>query len=146
MSGVHREETARSEKVCFLGDHRGEVGGPGDGRGDMVHPDGQRKANFMLFVDTGSRFMAGRVIHEKKTPGVTWEEMRQAFEEVWMAMFGKPKVLRVDPGGAWRSNAAEAYCNERNIILEPIPESTLAVESCGRRHPDRQGGHDRAGQ
>ena len=86
-----------------------------------VHPDGQRKANFMLFVDTGSRFMAGRVIHEKKTPGVTWEEMRQAFEEVWMAMFGKPKVLRVDPAGAWRSNAAEAYCNERNIILEPIP-------------------------
>lgn len=75
----------------------------------------------MMIIDEGSRFRLGRVLFDHPTKTRTWTDMRQVYEESWRMMIGNPHTVRVDPAGAWRSDAANQYFAERGIMLEPIP-------------------------
>lgn len=89
--------------------------------GSWHHPITKDKVKFLLMVDEGSRFRIGRILFENSRSQATWNIVQQCFEEHWLATFGKPEVIRVDPEGVWRDEQAEAYCRERGIELSPIP-------------------------
>lgn len=57
--------------------------------------------------------------HASRTP--SFVELKTAFEQHWVQHHGKPEVLRVDPRGAWRSKAAEAYLSQEHIEVGEIP-------------------------
>ena len=88
---------------------------------DWEHPVKTHKFRFVLIVDEGSRFKAGRAFSGNPRKAGTWEDMKQVFEQVWLPVHGNPATIRVDPAGPWRSNKADAYFAERGIMLDPIP-------------------------
>ena len=75
----------------------------------------------MLGVDEGSRFRVGRLLfqHSSRTPSM--QDFTDFFEGNWLAQFGKPQVLRLDPAGCFRSHALDKYLSERNIEVQHIP-------------------------
>ena len=89
--------------------------------GTWTHPVHKTKIHFVLMVDEGSRFKVGKVLHQHPTKTASWEDLRKAYEELWLPMFGKPKTVRVDPAGAWRNQDADDYFAEQNIMFDPIP-------------------------
>ncbi|OLQ01173.1 Copia protein [Symbiodinium microadriaticum] len=42
-------------------------------------------------------------------------------QEGWVQYFGHPRCLRLDPAGAFRSAAVEAWCDKHSIFLDIIP-------------------------
>ena len=89
--------------------------------GSWTHPQTKHKVKFILFIDEGCRFRVGRILFENSRNQATWPIVRKVFEEAWLASFGQPEEIRADPEGIWRSDEAAAYCQERGIILSPIP-------------------------
>lgn len=89
--------------------------------GTWTNPHSREKFKFILFVDEGSRFKVGKVLFENSRQQATWDVVQKCFEEHWLSVFGTPAVLRTDPEGTWRSEAADAYCQQRGIELTPIP-------------------------
>ena len=85
------------------------------------HPESRDKWQFMLGVDEGSRFRVGRLLfqHSSRTPSM--QDFTDFFEGNWLAQFGKPQVLRLDPAGCFRSHALDKYLSERNIEVQHIP-------------------------
>lgn len=86
-----------------------------------VHPLTKKRYYFVLFVDSGSRFKVGKILHSPSARAASWETLKQAFEELWLPIFGKPKGIRVDPAGSWLNNEAETYFSNNNILYDPIP-------------------------
>ena len=89
--------------------------------GSWQHPITKHKIKFILFIDEGCRFRVGKILFEDSRQQATWPVVQQCFEEIWLPVFGKPEVIRVDPEGVWRGRDAEAYCQEREIELSPVP-------------------------
>ena len=89
--------------------------------GSWTHPQTKHKVKFILFIDEGCRFRVGRILFENSRNQATWPIVQKVFEEAWLASFGQPEEIRADPEGIWRSDEAAAYCQERGIILSPIP-------------------------
>ena len=75
----------------------------------------------MMIIDEGSRFRVTRVAASGKGNTVNWEMMKKILEESWFAIFGYPKVLRVDPAGPWISQSADAYAEDKHFEILPIP-------------------------
>lgn len=86
-----------------------------------VHPISKQKMHFVVFVDAGSRFVVAKILSKSKRNDASWEDLKRALEEHWIAMFGRPRKLRVDPAGPWRNRAADDYFSDKQIELEPIP-------------------------
>ena len=89
--------------------------------GTWTHPGTRKRYHFVLFVDTGTRFMTGKIVSEHTKNNAGWVELKQALEELWFPIFGKPRSIRVDPAGPWLGNAVDEYMADRGISLDPIP-------------------------
>lgn len=89
--------------------------------GSWYHPISKNKCKFVLFIDEGCRFRAGKILFENSRQQATWPVIQNYFEEHWLAHHGQPECIRVDPAGGWRDEAADVYCRERGINLLPIP-------------------------
>lgn len=89
--------------------------------GSWHHPQSKDKCKFILFIDEGCRFRSGKVIFENSRQMATWPLVKQVFEEHWLAHFGQPEVLRVDPEGVWRDTEASDWCATKGIQLDTIP-------------------------
>eukprot|EP00435_Cladocopium_sp_Y103_P060542 s1303_g22.t1 len=89
--------------------------------GSWTHPTSKDKIKFVIFIDEGSRFRVGKILFENSRNQATWPIMKKVFEENWVSVFGLPEELRADPEGVWRSDEAAEYCQERGVILSPIP-------------------------
>lgn len=89
--------------------------------GSWYHPITKDKCKFILFIDEGCRFRTGKILFENSRSQATWPIIRQCFEEHWVAHHGQPDTIRADPEGAWRDTDADVYCQERGIMLAPIP-------------------------
>ena len=89
--------------------------------GSWQHPITKHNIKFILFIDEGCRFRVGKILFEDSRQQATWPVVQQCFEEIWLPVFGKPEVIRVDPEGVWRGRDAEAYCQEREIEMSPVP-------------------------
>ena len=89
--------------------------------GHWVHPHSEESVNFMIIVDEGSRFRAARVLTTgaKKAPNA--QDCLHYLQEGWVQYFGHPRCLRLDPAGAFRSAAVEAWCDKHSIFLDIIP-------------------------
>ena len=42
-------------------------------------------------------------------------------QEGWLQYFGRPRVLRLDPAGPFRSHCVEGFCDRHGIFLDIIP-------------------------
>ena len=89
--------------------------------GSWTHPISKDKIKFVMFIDEGSRFRVGKILYENTRNQATWPVMKRHFEESWVSTFGFPEEIRVDPEGIWRGEEPAQYCQERGIILSPIP-------------------------
>ncbi|OLQ11583.1 hypothetical protein AK812_SmicGene4618 [Symbiodinium microadriaticum] len=89
--------------------------------GNWVHPHTEESVNFMIIVDTGSRFRAARILSQgsKRTPCA--QDCLHYLEEGWVQYFGHPRSLRLDPAGAFRSSAVEEWCDKHSIFLDIVP-------------------------
>ena len=89
--------------------------------GVWVHPVTKKKVYFILFVDSGCRFKVGKILFEDSRKTATWNDLKTAFEELWLPIFGKPRGVRVDPAGAWLNTQAESYFSQHDILFDHIP-------------------------
>ena len=89
--------------------------------GNWVHPHTEESVNFMIIVDTGSRFRAARILCQgsKRTPCA--QDCLHYLEGGWVQYFGHPRSLRLDPAGAFRSSAVEEWCDKHSIFLDIVP-------------------------
>ena len=89
--------------------------------GHWTHAQSGEQQNFMVIVDEGSRYRVARILSKgsKKTPNAA--TCVNYMSEGWIQMFGKPKALRLDPAGSFRSTALEEFCDRNGIFLDLIP-------------------------
>ena len=89
--------------------------------GHWTHPQTQTRVQFMLVIDECSRFRTARIL----TSGLKQQPSASAclgyLQEGWIQYFGRPKVLRLDPAGSFRSQAVEGFCDRHEIFLDIIP-------------------------
>eukprot|EP00969_Alexandrium_andersonii_P062059 2734793-Alexandrium_andersonii.AAC.1 len=52
---------------------------------------------------------------------VSSKDLVKSFYQDWVGHYGKPRVLRVDPEGAWMSRTTDSTLAEDDISLEPVP-------------------------
>ena len=88
---------------------------------DWQHPETGETFHFILGVDEGSRFRVGRFMHHGRNFSPSTQNLIQFFEAHWQPVFGKPTSIRLDPAGAYRSNALEQYMSDRHIMIDTIP-------------------------
>ena len=89
--------------------------------GHWFHAASGEQQNFMVIVDEGSRYRVAKILSKgsKKTPNAA--TCINFMSEGWIQMFGKPKALRLDPAGSFRSTSLEAFCDRNDIFLDLIP-------------------------
>ena len=85
-----------------------------------VHPVSHEKIHFVVMVDQGCRFKVGKIVQRHSANSAKWEDLRQAYEEIWQPVFGKPQTVRVDPAGPWLNKAADEYFADRGVFLDTI--------------------------
>ena len=84
-------------------------------------PSSGEQQNFMLAIDEGSRFRVAKILSKgsKQTPNSA--TCLNYLTEGWIQVFGKPKTLRLDPAGSFRSAAVENFCDRHSIYMDVIP-------------------------
>ncbi|OLQ15715.1 Ankyrin-2 [Symbiodinium microadriaticum] len=89
--------------------------------GHWVHPHSEESHQFMIIVDEGSRFRAGRILSSGSKQSPNAQSCLSYLQEGWVQYFGFPSTLRLDPAGAFRSTAVEAWCDKHSIYLDIVP-------------------------
>ena len=89
--------------------------------GHWTHPQSHEQVQFMLIVDECSRFRAARILTKGSKQQPNAAACLGYLQEGWMQYFGKPKVMRLDPAGSFRSQAVEGFCDRHQIFLDIIP-------------------------
>ena len=89
--------------------------------GHWVHPHSEESHQFMIIVDEGSRFRAGRILSSGSKQSPNAQSCLSYLQEGWVQYFGFPRALRLDPAGAFRSTAVEAWCDKHSIYLDIVP-------------------------
>ena len=86
-----------------------------------MQPKTKEKHHVLLIIDEATRFRMTRIASTGRGNTTNWDQIRKILEEQWFAIFGHPKVIRVDPAGPWMSDSADNYLSEKGIELVPIP-------------------------
>ena len=89
--------------------------------GHWENPHTHEKCQFMVIIDEGSRFRTARILTHGSRQSPSAAMCLQYLREGWCQYFGDPKCIRLDPAGAFRSNAFEDFCDRRHIYLDLIP-------------------------
>ena len=89
--------------------------------GHWRHPTSGEHVQFMLIIDEASRFRVAKVLTRGLKQSPSAATCLQYLQEGWCEYFGAPRVLRLDPAGAFRSQAVEAYCDRHNIFVDLVP-------------------------
>ena len=89
--------------------------------GHWHHPVTGEDIQFLLVLDENTRFRTARILSKgsKQQPSAT--TCLNYFQEGWVQYFGLPRTLRLDPAGAFRSQAVEAFCDKHSIFLDLAP-------------------------
>eukprot|EP00959_Pyramimonas_sp_CCMP1952_P258386 5401008-Pyramimonas_sp.AAC.1 len=70
----------------------------------------------------GSRLGVGHTLFKMvKSRNATAEDLKDSLWSRWIGYFGRPRVLQVDPEGAWMSNAIRENLEGSGIQMDPIP-------------------------
>ena len=89
--------------------------------GHWVHPTTGEHQNFMVVVDEGSRFRMAKILLKGQKQAPTSAACINYLQEGWFQVFGKPKTLRLDPAGSFRSSTVESFCDRHSIYHDVIP-------------------------
>ena len=89
--------------------------------GHWVHPASGEHQNFMVVIDEGSRFRTAKILLKGQKQAPTSAACINYLQEVWFQVFGKPKTLRLDPAGSFRSSVVESFCDRHSIYHDVIP-------------------------
>ncbi|CAE7216023.1 RE1 [Symbiodinium sp. CCMP2592] len=89
--------------------------------GHWQHPRTKESHQFMLIVDEGSRFRVARFLAQGSKQQPNAATCLQYLREGWSQYFGLPRTLRLDPAGAFRSEAVVSFCERNGIFLDNIP-------------------------
>ncbi|CAE7790042.1 RE1, partial [Symbiodinium sp. CCMP2456] len=89
--------------------------------GHWAHPHTGESHQFMIIVDEGSRFKAGRILSTGSKSSPNAQACLSYLQEGWVQYFGHPRALRLDPAGAFRSTAVEEWCDRHSIYLDIVP-------------------------
>ena len=73
--------------------------------GEWEHQTTGITAKFQVNVDIKTKLRCGGVAFEQEAPrNINSEDAWELYLRSWHQYFGHPKVLRVDPDGAWKAN------------------------------------------
>ncbi|CAE7480558.1 RE1 [Symbiodinium sp. CCMP2592] len=89
--------------------------------GHWVHPASGEHQNFMVVVDEGSRFRMAKILLKGQKQAPTSAACINYLQEGWFQVFGRPKTLRLDPAGSFRSSTVESFCDRHSIYHDVIP-------------------------
>ena len=89
--------------------------------GHWVHPTTGEHQNFMVVIDEGSRYRMAKILLKGQKQAPTSAACINYLQEGWFQVFGKPKTLRLDPAGSFRSSAVESFCDRHSIYHDVIP-------------------------
>ena len=99
--------------------------------GHWVHPHSEESINFMLVIDEGSRFRTARALTRGARQAPNAQTCLHYLQEGWVQYFKHPRCLRLDPAGAFRSQAVEDWCDKHGIFLDVVPgEAHWKVGTC----------------
>ncbi|CAK0788366.1 unnamed protein product [Prorocentrum cordatum] len=85
-------------------------------------PCTHEKFKIALYLDMGSRLGVGHTLFKMvKSRNATAEDLKDSIWSRWIGYFGRPRVLQVDPEGAWMSNAIRENLEGSGIQMDPIP-------------------------
>ena len=89
--------------------------------GHWHHPTTGEHVQFLVMIDENTRFRTARILSRgsKQQPSAT--TCLNYLQEGWIQYFGLPRTLRVDPAGAFRSQALESFCDKHSIFLDVAP-------------------------
>ena len=89
--------------------------------GHWNHPDSGEAIQFTLVIDEGSRFRVAKVLSRGSKQQPNAATCIQYLREGWAQYFGMPRTLRLDPGGAFRSQKIVDFCDQEGIYLDNTP-------------------------
>ena len=89
--------------------------------GHWTHPHTSEVVQFMIVIDEGSRYRVARVLTQGARQAPKAQDCIHYLQEGWVQYFGHPRVLRLDPAGAFRSAALEEWCDRHQIHLDIVP-------------------------
>ena len=89
--------------------------------GHWKHPQTGEHVQFMLIIDEGSRFRTARILSKGSKQQPNAGTCLNYLREGWSQYFGMPKALRLDPAGAFRSQAVVDFCDQEGIYLDNVP-------------------------
>ena len=75
----------------------------------------------MVIIDEGSRFRMARILVKGQKQAPTTAACTNYLQEGWFQVFGKPRTIRLDPAGSFRSGAFESFCDRHSIYHDVIP-------------------------
>ena len=73
----------------------------------------KRKIGMLVMVDSATRFMAVRTIHQESS-----NSLMKAVEREWIRYFGPPKQLSVDEWSGWGSDAMMQWSGDHDIEMK----------------------------
>ena len=89
--------------------------------GNWHHPTKGEHVQFLVVIDECTRFRTARILTRGSKQQPSASLCLQYFQEGWVQYFGLPRTLRLDPAGAFRSQAVETYCDKHSIFLDLVP-------------------------
>ena len=89
--------------------------------GHWHHPATGEDIQFLLVLDENTRFRTARILSKGSKQQPSASTCLTYFQEGWVQYFGLPRTLRLDPAGAFRSQALETYCDKHSIFLDLAP-------------------------
>ena len=89
--------------------------------GHWNHPQTGEPIQFMLIIDEGSRFRVAKALTKGSKQQPNAATCIQYLREGWSQYFGMPRTLRLDPGGAFRSQRIVEFCDQEGIYLDNTP-------------------------
>ena len=98
--------------------------------GHWRHPHSGEHVQFLMIIDQGSRFRQARILSTGSKQQPSAQVCLQYLNEGWNQIFGKPKALRLDAAGSFRSQAVVEYCDRHGIHLDLIPADAHSTGIC----------------
>ena len=89
--------------------------------GNWYHNGSGEHVQFLVVIDECTRFRTARILTRGSKQQPSASACLQYLQEGWVQYFGLPRTLRLDPAGAFRSQAIESYCDKHGIFLDVVP-------------------------
>ena len=89
---------------------------------EWKHPITGKYRKFLFFQDQGCRLLKAACLFEMGgRRNITSKELYEIYLEHWEQCYGRPKIIKVDAEGAWRSQENREKLESTGIELQIVP-------------------------